>query len=79
MLRTDCDLARDECRLYQALPSMLLSMSDVPTYAERMSAARDGKGGWAQAEAAGGKWKADSSTEPGVSGCRCTACGARRR
>ena len=65
-LTTDCDLARDNCRLYEALPSMLLSMNDVPTYAERMSAARDARGGWARVEAARGKWKADTSTQPDV-------------
>ena len=63
----DCDAASDaRCRLYEALPSVLLAMNDLPTYAERMSAARDGKGGWVQVETAGGKWKADRSTESNV-------------
>ena len=63
----DCDTAADDddprCRLYQALPSMLLAMNDLPTYEERMSAARGAKGGWARVEVADGKWKADSSTQ----------------
>ena len=63
----DCDMASDKrCRLYEALPSVLLAMNDLPTWAERMSAARDGKGGWARVETAGGKWKADRSTRPDV-------------
>ena len=65
----DCDraMASDaRCRLYEALPSVLLAMNDLPTWAERMSAARDGKGGWARVETAGGKWKADRSTRPDV-------------
>ena len=62
-----CDLAMDKrCSLYEALPSVLLAMNDLPTYAERMSAARDGRGGWVQVETAGGKWKADRSTEQDV-------------
>ena len=62
-----CDMATDaRCRLYEALPSVLLAMNDLPTWAERMSAARDGKGGWARVETAGGKWKADRSTESDV-------------
>ena len=44
MLPTDCGLARDRCRLYEALPSTLLSMNGVPIYAERTSAVRDAKG-----------------------------------
>ena len=63
----DCDEAEmrgdPRCRLYQALPSMLLAMNDLPTYEERMSAARGAKGGWARVEVADGKWKADSSTQ----------------
>ena len=57
--RFNCALAEDgRCRLYEALPSALLAMNDLPSRAERMSAARDGAGGWALVEAAGGKWTA---------------------
>ena len=65
----DCKVAamvNDRCRLYEALPSTLLAMNGLPTYEERMSAARDAKGGWARVEAARGKWKADTSTRPDV-------------
>ncbi len=50
------------CRLYEALPSMLLAMNAPPSYAERTSAARDGNGGWARVEAARGKWQARKAT-----------------
>ena len=46
------------CQLYEALPSMLLAMNAQPSWAERRSAARDGNGGWARVEAAGGDWQA---------------------
>ena len=46
------------CRLYEALPSMLLAMNALPSYAERTSAARDANGGWARVEAARGEWQA---------------------
>ncbi len=63
----ECDTAREKrCRFYEALPSVLLVMNDLPTCAERMSAARDGKGARVQVETAGGKWKADTSTRPDV-------------
>ncbi len=63
----NCDVASDKrCRFYEALPSVLLAMNELPTWAERMSAARDAKGGWMQVETAGGEWKADSSTRPNV-------------
>ena len=65
----DCDVAamvNDRCRLYEALPSTLLAMNGLPTYEERMSAARDARGGWARVEVARGKWKADTSTRPDV-------------
>ena len=63
----NCDVASDQrCRFYEALPSMLLAMNDLPTWAERRSAARDGEGAWVQVESAGGKWKADTSTRPDV-------------
>ena len=60
------DASDDRCRLYEALPSALLAMNGVPTYEERMSAARDARGGWARVEAARGKWKADTSTRTDV-------------
>ena len=54
-----CRLADDErCRLYEALPSALLAMNGLPSRAERMSAARDGAGGWALVGATSGKWAA---------------------
>ena len=63
----DCDGAMDgRCRLYEALPSTLLAMNGLPTYAERMSAARDGTGAWARVETAGGEWTADRSTRAKV-------------
>ena len=62
-LRMYCEDAPVRCGLYAALPSALLAMNGLPTYEERMSAARDARGGWARVEAARGKWKADSSTQ----------------
>ena len=54
-----CDEAGDRrCRLYEALPSMLLAMNGLPSYAERTAAARDGNGGWARVEMARGEWQA---------------------
>ncbi len=62
-----CDRAMDgRCRLYEALPSVLLSMNGLATRADRLSAAQDGHGGWARVETARGEWKADSSTQPGI-------------
>ena len=68
VLGFDCDEAirDDRCRLYEALPSVLLSMNGLPTYEERTSAVQDGRGGWARVEVAGGKWQADSSTRSDV-------------
>ena len=43
------------CRMYEALPSMLLAMNALPTWAERRSAARDANGGWARVEASRGQ------------------------
>ena len=58
-----CEEAGDRrCRLYEALPSVLLAMNGLPSYAERMSAARDGNGGWARVEAARGEWQAKKAT-----------------
>ena len=62
-----CAMAEDgRCRLYEALPSVLLAMNALPTRDERLAAARDGRGSWARVETARGKWKADSSTMAGV-------------
>ena len=38
-------------------------MNGLPTYGERVSAARDGNGGWARVDGAGGEWKAKNSTQ----------------
>ena len=63
----NCDSATDErCRLYEALPSVLLAMNGLPTREERLAAARNGSGGWARMETARGEWTADSSTRTGV-------------
>ncbi len=63
---SSCAEAGDgRCRLYEALPSVLLAMNRLPTWAERASAARDAHGGWAQAAAAHGEWRAKKSTSPG--------------
>ena len=65
----DCDMAEltdDRCRLYEALPSVLLAMNGLPTYEERLAAARSEAGGWARVETARGEWEADSSTRKGV-------------
>ena len=63
----DCDDAKDRrCGLYEALPSVLLAMNGLPTYAERMASSRDAAGGWARVESTRGAWKAESSTRPGV-------------
>ena len=56
------DAPDDRCRLYQALPSVLLAMNALPSYAERTSAARDGNGGWARVEASRGEWQAKKAT-----------------
>ena len=57
-----CGSAADgRCRLYEALPSMLLAMNDLPSYEERTSAARDGNGGWARVESARGEWQAEKA------------------
>ena len=67
--RMDCDMSSwttDKCRLYAALPSALLAMNGLPTYGERMAAARDGNGGWARIDGADGEWKAKNSTPSNV-------------
>ena len=64
--RFSCEEAGDRrCRMYEALPSMLVAMNDLPSYAERMSAARDGNGGWARVETARGDWQAKKATTSG--------------
>ena len=63
----DCGRAGDgRCRLYEALPSMLLSMNGLPSRDERSAAARDARGVWAHVHVGGGKWRAASSTRPDV-------------
>ena len=61
-----CRMVEEEgdrrCRLYEALPSMLVAMNALPSYAERTSAARDGNGGWARVEASRGEWQAKTAT-----------------
>ena len=62
-MELSCEEAGDRrCRLYEALPSVLLAMNGLPSYAERTSAARDGNGGWARVEAARGEWQAKKAT-----------------
>ena len=62
-----CDLASDDrCRLYEALPSVLLAMNGLPSYGERLAAARSETGGWARVEASRGEWKAADSTRTDV-------------
>ncbi len=63
-----CDLAADDgrCRLYEALPSVLLAMNGLPSYGERLAAARSETGGWARVETSRGEWQADDSTRTGV-------------
>ncbi len=57
-----CGLATDgRCRLYEALPSVLLALNRLPTYAERTSAPRGASGFWARGEASRGEWKADKA------------------
>ncbi len=53
------------CELYEALPSVLLSMNGLPSYAERASVARDANGGWARLEATRGKWRAKKASPIG--------------
>ncbi len=50
------------CELYEALPSVLLTMNGMLSYAERSSAARDANGGWARVEGARGKWEAKKAS-----------------
>ena len=63
-----CDTgAEARCRLYGALPSVLLAMNELPSLDERLSAPRDGRGAWARVEAASGQWTAAESTQTGLS------------
>ena len=49
--------------VYEALPSVLLGLNDLPGFRDRMAAPRSANGaGWARVEAFRGKWKADAST-----------------
>ena len=65
--RMECELAMDKrCGLYGALPSVLLSMNGLPSYAERMSAVRDANGGWARVEAVRGEWRAKKASPDGA-------------
>ena len=48
--------------VYEALPSVVLGLNDLPGFQERMAALRSAKGaGWARVEAFRGKWQADAS------------------
>ncbi len=59
----ECERASDRrCELYEALPSVLLTMNGMLSYAERSSAARDANGGWARVEGARGKWEAKKAS-----------------
>ena len=61
-----CEAAGDRrCRMYEALPSMLVALNALPSYAERSSATRDANGGWARVEASGGEWRAKKATATG--------------
>ena len=60
----DCAGAMDgRCRLYEALPSVLLAMNGLPSYGERLAAARSETGGWARVETSRGEWAAEESTQ----------------
>ena len=68
-LTFQCEEAFDRrCRMYEALPSMLLAMNALPTWAERRTAAGDGRGGWARVEASRGKWRARKASTSGELG-----------
>ncbi len=65
-MELSCEDAGDgRCGLYEALPSMLLEMNGLPSWAERTSAARDANGGWARVESARGKWRAKKAATAG--------------
>ena len=54
------------CRMYEALPSMLLALNAPASRADRASAARDANGGWARIEASSGQWRAKQATTAGA-------------
>ncbi len=56
-------------RLYEALPSMMLGMNELPGFQDRMAAPRSANGGgtWARVDAVGGQWKADASSTQALS------------
>ena len=62
-----CEEAMDDrrCELYEALPSVLLAMNGMLSYAERSSAVRDANGAWARVEGARGKWEAKKAKTTG--------------
>ena len=63
-----CAKAGDgRCRMYEALPSMLLALNAPASRADRASAARDANGGWARVEASSGQWRAKSATAGALS------------
>ena len=63
-----CAAAGDRrCRMYEALPSMLLALNAPSSRADRASAARDANGGWARIEASSGQWRARSATAGALS------------
>ncbi len=49
-------------RVYEALPSALLGLNDLPTHRDRLSALRSSNGIWARVEAEGGERRAKRST-----------------
>ena len=58
--RFDCGMAEDRrCELYEALPSLLLAVNRLPSYAERMAAPRGARGVWGRVETVRGEWTAD--------------------
>ena len=59
------DAADGRCELYEALPSVLLAMNGMLSYAERSSAVRDANGVWARVEGARGKWEAKEAKTTG--------------
>ena len=62
-----CHQAEDgRCRLYEALPSILLAMNAPATRDERLAAARGSNGIWTRIHLADGKSKVESSTRPDV-------------
>ena len=49
-------------RVYEAMPSLLLSLNALPTQRDRMAAERNANGAWALVEAGDGAWEASSAT-----------------